>query len=142
MFCLERVLLSFAFLPDTIDCFIPVNGEKATTLFFSKVRDRARTLLVDGDAGNHGLLCLEVFVQNEKNKRTKRCSAIFALRFFSYWTFMRDLIFLVHDWGFMDGNITSPDAFMMLCDFAPTLFLHNFLCPWKSMALVAGHGRF
>jgi len=78
MFCLERVLLSFAFLPDTIDCFIPVNGEKATTLFFSKARDRARTLLVDGDAGNHGLLCFEVFVQDGKNKRTKICSAIFC----------------------------------------------------------------
>jgi len=78
MFCLERVLLSFAFLPDTIDCFIPVNGEKATTLFFSKARDRARTLLVDGDAGNHCLLCFEVFVQDGENKRTKICSAIFC----------------------------------------------------------------
>jgi len=45
-----------------------------------------------------------------KTKEQKYAALFFALRFFSYWTFMRDLIFLVHDWGFMDGNITSPDA--------------------------------
>jgi len=78
---------------------------------------------LNGDAGNHGLLCFEGFVQDGKTKEQKYAALFFALRVFSYWTFMRVHIYLVHDWGFMDGNITSPDAFMMLCDFAhDTLF--------------------
>jgi len=78
---------------------------------------------LNGDAGNHGLLSAEVFAQDGTTKEQKYAVLVFVSFAFSFWTFMRVRIFSVHDWGLMNGNITTPDALMMLCDFAPdTLF--------------------